>query len=311
MESSAHTKYAYTTTTTMTVSFTASISQSLYLPFPPPTSVQPPLLAFPLSLVSPLSNGIITPLPVLVLTEVHNVVFDSAGLPLETAIVVQAAPDLPATSMATQDYGQAGYGTLQSTGWGCWTLGQRAGVITVAVLLFILLVGVGIIIWLIRRRKQKQQRKRESRARERSQNQGINQDVHSVNAEERVQSHGAKRSEVADVTPMASRTPFYRPNHQRPVVTGDGRHAEGLMMTGGRSAPLEQQRLSAELIASSVQDLDRYHIVQTRRERLAAKQRSHEARRPPRSSSTRSARQAEDGSSQGVPDPLVRHPRYS
>ena len=139
--------YAYTTTTTLTQTTTGTSGQILYLPFPTPLSTASTFY----------SNS----LPILVLTELDNIIVDPWGVILETATLIQAPPDPGNTDSAGQ--GESFYLASRATGWAGWSQSERGGVVAAAAIVGLLFVGV---IWWLWRFVRKQKREREQRQRD-------------------------------------------------------------------------------------------------------------------------------------------------
>ena len=149
------TVYAYTTTTTITATVTGTLGQAIYLPFPAPTTTVPleyTTLPSPTDLASKLYP---TPLPILTITQVDNVIVNPSGHVIETATMVQAAPPVGPTLPSGQDPGEKVYLKPPRRGWEGWALAAKIGFFVGIGLA--LLSAVLVMYFMLRWRQKKRQ----------------------------------------------------------------------------------------------------------------------------------------------------------
>ncbi|MCJ1232938.1 hypothetical protein MMC14_000892 [Varicellaria rhodocarpa] len=150
--------YAYTTTTTITTTVTGTLGQALYLPFPVATTVAPLEYTMLPSPTNPASKLYPTPLPILTITQVENVVVDPSGRVIETATMVQATPPAGTTLPSGQEAGEKVFLEPPLSGWASRPEATKVGLIAgLALALVLVVVGVGTFIYW--RRKHRRGRK--------------------------------------------------------------------------------------------------------------------------------------------------------
>ncbi|MCJ1480715.1 hypothetical protein MMC06_000870 [Schaereria dolodes] len=156
------TTFGATVTTTVTTTQTATLGQVIYLTIPTPAT-PPPLqytsIPFP---TLPDQKQYPSGLPILVLTQVNNVIIDPSGNVLETATIVQGPPPVGPTLPS----GQKVILVPPVTGWRSWTAGEQAGVIVAAVFLGVGLIATGIWVCCVHRRRRKVEREAKKRHRD-------------------------------------------------------------------------------------------------------------------------------------------------
>ena len=158
--------YGATVTTMLTSTQTATVGQYIYLTIPTPLSPPPTLYTSVPAPTAPNQKEYPNGLPILVLTQLDNVIIDPSGSIIETATIVQGLPPVGPTLPA----GQKLYLVPPGNGWTSWTAGEKAGVIIAAMLVGLGLFAAWIWICIVHRGRKKAEKEMNRRRRSRSGN---------------------------------------------------------------------------------------------------------------------------------------------